>query len=119
MPAGRPTKMTDARIAKLEEAFLWGCSDAEACLVADIDKATLYRYQQENPEFCDRKENLKSNPVMLARKVTVDALNDNDRAMANKVLDRKEGQKHIIEGGDNPVKLDTPWNITGVRAHEG
>jgi hypothetical protein len=42
MPAGRPTKMTPDTVKKLEEAFLLGCSDIEACLVADISKQTLY-----------------------------------------------------------------------------
>ena len=51
----RPTVMTDDIVAKLESAFLMGCTDNEACLYADIDRSTLYRYQEKNPEFSDRK----------------------------------------------------------------
>ena len=55
----RPTVMTPEVIAKLEEAFAWGCSDIEACLWADIAPKTLYVYQEKNPEFAQRKAALK------------------------------------------------------------
>ena len=66
-PGGRPTKMTENTVKKLEEAFLMGCSDLEACLFADISHQTLYTYQEKNPEFVERKRTLKENPVMVAR----------------------------------------------------
>lgn len=106
MPAGRPTKMTENTVKKLEEAFLMGCTDIEACLFADISKQTLYTFQEKNPEFVDRKEALKSNPVMKARKVVLKALDESDIATAHKVLDRKEGSK---------VTLDANLTITEVQ----
>ena len=93
MAGGQPTKMTPETVKVLEEAFMLGCSDQEACFCAGISKQTLYNYQAKHPEYVDRKEVLKQNPFYLARRVTVDALLDNDRAMASKVLDRKEGSK--------------------------
>jgi len=69
--AGRPTVFTDQVILKFEEAFLIGCSDLAACLVADISKSTLYKYQSENPKFTERKETLKKTPTYLARHVNV------------------------------------------------
>ncbi len=63
MPAGRPTVMTVETVNKLEEAFMLGCTDEEACFAANISKQTLYNYQDKNPEFIDRKETLKSRPV--------------------------------------------------------
>ena len=68
MAGGRPTKMTPGTIGKLEEAFLLGCSDREACFVADIHVDTLYSYCQKNPEYTYRKESLKENPIYEARK---------------------------------------------------
>lgn len=65
---GRPTKMTTATLGKLRKAFLWGASDAEACLVAKIHPDTLYAYQKEHPEFSEEKEVCKLNPVLKARK---------------------------------------------------
>lgn len=71
---GRPTKMTAATLGKLREAFLWGASDAEACLVAKIHPDTLYAYQKEHPEFSEEKEACKLNPVLKARKTVFENL---------------------------------------------
>jgi len=99
--------MTLATVAKLEEAFLWGCTDLEACVYAEVSKHSLYRYQEEHPEFRDRKEMLKSNPVMRARKVLLDALDDDDRNIANKIIDRKEGSKVALTGPDGgPIQTE-------------
>jgi len=100
MAGGRPTIMTESTIQKLEQAFLMGCTDLEACLFADISKSTLYNYQEQNPEFVERKAALKENPFMLSRKVLLEALNDGDRATAHKMLDRKEGSKVAITGAE-------------------
>lgn len=86
---GRPTVMTPETISKLEEAFMLGCSDLEACLVANIGKTTLYNYQNENPEFVERKEKLKENPVLLARRSVVSSMTDNGD-LALKFLERKK-----------------------------
>ena len=91
--AGRPTVMTDEVILKLEEAFIVGCTDLEACCYADVSKSSLYKYCEENPEFSERKETLKNQPVMKARFIIKDSLNEGDLTTANKVIDRKEGQK--------------------------
>ena len=93
----RPTKMTTEVIAKLEQAFAMGCNDLEACMYADISQATLYRYQEVHEEFRERKEVLKSNPVMLARSVLIDALADGDVNTAHKIIDRKEGSKVNVD----------------------
>lgn len=93
MPAGRPTIMTKEVIHKLEDAFSWGCTDLEACCYADIGKSTLYNYCDANPEFLERKELLKNQPVMKSRRIIDRALEDGDLGTANRVIDRKEGQK--------------------------
>jgi hypothetical protein len=68
---GRPTKLTKETIAKLEQAFAYGCSDLEACLYADISHTALYNYQNKNPEFVERKERLKETPVLKARESVI------------------------------------------------
>lgn len=100
MPAGRPTKLTPHRVKKLEEAFLMGCTDLEACLFADISKQTLYNYCEKNPEFFDRKEMLKSNPVMKARSVVLKAIEKSDLGAAQELLKRKEGSKVAVTGAE-------------------
>jgi len=52
---GRPEKINDDILAKLEAAFKVGANDTEACEYAEIDPSTLYRYQQRNEEFCNKK----------------------------------------------------------------
>ena len=51
---GRPTVMTKEVLSKLEMLFAHGLTDREACLIADINPATLYNYCNENPEFSDK-----------------------------------------------------------------
>lgn len=91
----RPTVMTPEVIAKLEEAFAWGCSDVEACLWADIAPKTLYVYQEKNPEFVQRKADLKETPILLARKSVVSGL-AKDKDLALKFLERKNKKEFSL-----------------------
>jgi hypothetical protein len=86
---GRPSAMTDQVIAKLEEAWMLGCSDLEACYFADISKDALYDYQKLNPEFTERKERFKKHPTLIARRTVVRQINS-DGDLALKYLERKE-----------------------------
>jgi len=88
-PIGRPTIMTPETIDKLEQAFMMGCSDLEACLFADIGKTTLYNYQNENTDFVERKEKLKENPILLARTSVIKDM-QNSGELALKFLERKK-----------------------------
>lgn len=73
---GRPEAVTPDVVKKLEEAFAIGCTDIEACIYADISRATYYSWEKRNPEFIARKEELKDRPVMKARNTLVKALID-------------------------------------------
>lgn len=85
-----------------------GCTDPEACLYAGIVPSTLYRYQESNPEYSERKETLKQNPVMKARGVILNALEEGDTLTAHKVIDRKEGSKLALTGAnDGPIEVKT------------
>jgi hypothetical protein len=106
---GRPRVVTDAVVQKLEYAFSLGCTDLEACCYADISKHSLYDYIERNPEFGDRRERLKQNPMLKARKVLVDALDDNDRGIADKMITRRDGTKNILSGDP-----DAPLSITVI-----
>lgn len=64
---GRPTVMTPETIARLEDGFLAGLSDREACLFANIAPSTLYAYCEENPDFSERKELLKEEVKLQAK----------------------------------------------------
>lgn len=100
---GRPTKMTPETIQKLENAFTVGATDQEACCHADISMSTLYDYCQKNQHFSDRKELLKDQPTMKAKIIISDSLNDKDLNTANRVIDRKQGQKIDITSGGKQI----------------
>ncbi len=87
-PMGRPTKMTPETVKKLEEAFAIGASDGEACFYADISRQTLTTYQNENPNFLDRKNALKERPVLLARQTVLKAI-ESDPLTARWYLERR------------------------------
>lgn len=83
-----------------------GCTDDEACLFAGIGRSTLFRYCDDNEGFRDRKEVLKQNPVMLARGIQLEQLQDGDSHTAQKVLERKEGSKVAVTGdGGGPIRV--------------
>jgi hypothetical protein len=115
-PVGRPSKMTPDVVSKLEAAFLLGCTDAEACFSAGISRNTMHNYQTENPEFRDRKQTLKCNPVLQARRVIMDSLMAGDVATANRVIDRAEGRKTAaFQRHQSMVSVTILPAITGVR----
>jgi len=87
--------MTPEVIEKLEEAFAWGCTDIEACLWADIGEKTLYNYQEKNPEFVQRKEKLKSTPILKARQSVLSGFK-RDPNLALKFLERKAKQEFSL-----------------------
>lgn len=85
---GRPTAMTKEVIGKLEQAFAYGASDKEACFYAGINPDTLYEYQKKHPEFTERKEALKEQPILAARQKVVQEIK-NDVKNAQWYLERK------------------------------
>lgn len=91
---GRPTKMTDDTVRKLEEAFAMGCTDAEACLYAGIVKQTLYDYCALHPDFSDRKEMLKTSPAIKARALLSKSLEsgDADAKTVQWVIEKYDGK---------------------------
>lgn len=70
-PGGRPTVFIPAVIQKLEEAYSWDCTDAEACFHAGVSEAALYDYQKANPQFLERKRALKTKPVLAIRQTVI------------------------------------------------
>lgn len=94
---GRPTKMTNDVIGKLEMAFSTGATDIEACIVADINPDTLYEYCKKNPEFSERKEVLKKKPVLKAKQIVINYLNSNDIDTAKWYLERKARDEFSVK----------------------
>lgn len=108
----RPTVMTEEVLSKLEEAFAWGCTDVEACLHADIAAKTLYLYQEKNPEFIQRKEALKENPILLARSTVIKGFMKSPE-LALKYLERKKKDEFSLRS-EFTGKDGEPLNIALV-----
>ena len=87
---GRPTVMTPETIARLEDGFLKGMTDKEACLYADIAMATLYNYGEKFPDFLERKEMLKENVKLHARiNIAENIIEKKDKLLSQWFMERK------------------------------
>ena len=117
--AGRPTVMTPEVVSKLEEGFTYGFTDAEACLYAGITKPALYEYCKKHPNFTDRKETLKKQPNMLAKRTIYDKLADNDDTTAKWQLERKDASysnKSKVDHTTSDGSMAPPTKIEIVAA---
>lgn len=92
--AGRPTKMTPETVNKLEQAFINGATDEEACFYAGISKQCLYNYQDKNPEYVDRKSLLKQSLSLRAKNVVAKSIESGNVQDAKWHLERKNSEEY-------------------------
>jgi hypothetical protein len=110
-PIGRPTVVTSEALSKLEYAFTMGLSDRQACLYAGISTAALYRYQEDHPEFRERKEELKDATTMRAKLNVAGKILEGDIDQSNWWLERRAKDEfstrseHINANIDATAKL--------------
>jgi hypothetical protein len=90
--AGRPPIVDEIVLQKLEQAFSNDLTDLEACLYAGISKSTLYNYQNDHPEFVERKEILKNALSLKAKNVLAKSINEGNEQDAKWWLERR--RKH-------------------------
>lgn len=50
---GRPSKIKQINIEQLKFLISKGCTNEEICSFFKIDNSTFWRYQQNDPEFCN------------------------------------------------------------------
>jgi len=103
---GRPTLMTESLVNKLEEGFMIGLTDREACLYVNISHQTLYNYCEKHPEFVDRKEILKDSPRIKAKLNIDNALKEKDKDISKWYLERKSKAEFSL-------KTEVDNNISG------
>lgn len=117
---GRPPKMTPEVISKLNEAFAIGASDGEACFYANISHETLYKYQEQHPEFTEEKNRLKERPVLMARQSVIDGLKGSPE-LALKFLERKRRKEFALRTDvtSDDKQLPTPiLSLESMRSKE-
>lgn len=108
MDRGRPTVMTPENLIKLEEGFLKGFTDREACLYVGIAPSTLYDFCQDNKDFSERKELLKEQVKMKAKLNIAEAINKEDKVLSQWYLERRDKdfkQKSDITSDDKPIPI--------------
>ena len=111
---GRKTIMTEAMVNKLEQAFVYGMTDLEACLYAGISKQTLYNYQDKFPEFVDRKELLKNSVALKAKANIAKSIDEGDKADTRWWLERKRKDEFSLKH-EHELSGDLTLNvITGI-----
>lgn len=114
---GRPSKITAEIVAKLEQAYKIGANDTEACLHAGIDRTTLFRYEQSNPDFSNKKAEWKRNPILKAKHTIYKNLDD--PSVAKWLLERKDDEyKNKQELSGNVNVIPTEFNILPVRSND-
>lgn len=101
--------MTPDTLNKLEYVFALGGSDEEACSYANISPRTLYNYQEENPDYVQRKEALKERPVLKARTTVYENLDKPEYAF--KYLERKRRKEFAPPA--QAIELDATLNGPG------
>ena len=116
---GRPTVMTDQVVAKLEQGFKIGLNDLECCAYAEISRDALYDYIKKHPEFSDKKEEWKKNPIAKAKYTIYKNLDD--PSVAKWLLERrdKDFSTKVEQTVNGDVKL-TPitFNILPVKSKD-
>ena len=111
---GRPTVMTDDILSKLEQAFLMGYSDTEACYRAGICKATLCNYQRRNPRFLERKEQLKRRLISASRDAVGRAILTGDLNTAKWYLERKAKDEFSLKTEQQITEREPPKIVDDV-----
>jgi len=101
---GRPTVMTEEVLRKLEDAYSNDATDLEACFLANISKSTLYDYQQDNPDFVERKKALKEMTKYRAKKNIKEKIQEGDVDTSKWYVERKGKD----EGFSNRQELSGP-----------
>jgi len=106
---GRPTKMDEITVKKLEDAYANDASDEQACFLANISKQTLYNYQELHPEFVDRKQALKDLIKYQAKAKIKEAINTEKEPNTSKwYLERKDKDfkpKQDVTSDDKPIPI--------------
>lgn len=109
---GRPSVMTKEVLGKLEEAYLLGANDIQACFKAKITVQTLHNYQNKHPEFVELKERFRQNPILIALETVVAACKENPD-LALRLLERRFKSDFSLrtelagaDGAELKVKID-------------
>ena len=106
-PKGRPSSVTEEAIKRLEEAFMYGFSDNQACVYAGISRTAYYRFLSKNEPIRDRFKALKGHIKLQARFNIAKAIEAGNLEVSRWYLERRDplfNQKVEVEVAE--VALD-------------
>ena len=107
--------MTEDVIRELKRAFEKSFTDIEACLDVGISTTALYDYCNKNPEFAERKEELKKMPNLEAKLVWQDKIHSGDYKASKEWLERKSADEFSMKTKvDANVKNETVVDIASL-----
>lgn len=106
---GRPRKINQETLAKLEYAYSLGCSDREAALYANIGYSTLTAYLSNNPEFKERRETLKDSMVIKALESNKKLLEDGDPIQTRWYLERRKRDEYTLS---QDININASGNLS-------
>lgn len=87
--AGRPTKMNEEIVGKLEYAFSKDFNIGEACDYAGIHRDSYYEWIKNNKEFSDRMEQAQTNLKRKAKINIADKIEEGDMDVTKWFLERR------------------------------
>ena len=113
--AGRPSKMTQEVLGKLEHYLSRGTTIPSACAYAGIDLSTFYDWKSNNKEFSEQLEVWQNDLNARAKLLVSDAIDKGDVQTAKWVLEKTDkayNPKHLTEvtgenGGD--ISIAFKW----------
>lgn len=87
---GRNTVMTPEIIDKLELGYAMDMTDLEACIFAGIGKTAFYDWQKLNPDFAERKVELRASLGSNAKANIAAKIKGGDVPMSQWWLERRQ-----------------------------
>lgn len=96
-PVGRPTKMTEEIVRKLEYAFQKDFNIVEACDYAGISRETYYDWIKKKKGFSDKMECAKSNLRRKAKVNLADKIEAGDIDATKWYLERKAKDEYSVK----------------------
>lgn len=106
---GRPTKLGEETITKLEEIFKIGGTIGEALSYAMISHQTYYRWLKENPDLVKRMEAAQHFADIAAKNVVVKSITkDRDLGTAKWWLEKREfrEKQNLTQVNVNNMKVE-------------
>lgn len=94
------TEFSKNTLRELEDAFSYGMTNTQACLLANISESLFYEVCKNNNSLSERFKALQESPKIAATKNIINAINQGDVKLSQWYLERRMRERF------NPNYLD-------------